>query len=104
MALREQAIVIEEQGIQLRLIADLESKIKEEQQAVDEQKAAAETERQVSECYKLENAELRQQILSLSDSRNAKLDKIANLESEVNRLTELHKESQRPWWQKLFKA
>lgn len=103
VALREQATIIEEQGLQLRLIEDLESKINMRSAEAAEHQKAAETERQISECYKQENAELRHQVLSLTDSRNAKLDKIANMELELERLRQACKEAQLPWWKKLFR-
>lgn len=103
MALREQATIIEEQGRQLRLIEDLETKVKIRSAEAAEHQRAAETERQISECYKQENAELRHQVLSLTDSRNAKLDKIANLELELQRLQQACHDAQRPWWKKLFR-
>lgn len=103
VALREQATIIEEQGLQLRLIEDLESKINMRNAEAAEHQKAAETERQISECYKQENAELRHQVMSLTDSRNAKLDKIANMELELERLRQACKEAQLPWWKKLFR-
>lgn len=103
VALREQATIIEEQGLQLRLIEDLESKINMRSAEAAEHQKAAETERQISECYKQENAELKHQVMSLTDSRNAKLDKIANMELELERLRQACKEAQLPWWKKLFR-
>jgi hypothetical protein len=102
LALREQAAVIEQQGIQLRLLSDLESKVRLESENAEAQREAAEAERIVSECYKEENAALRQQVSTLSEARNAKLEKIASLESELANIQELYKRTQVPWWKRLL--
>lgn len=102
LALHQQARMIEEQALQLRRITDLESKVRIEREATEAQRELLETERQISDCYKSENAELRKQVSEMSEAQNSSLDEITSLEAELEQVRKLYEQSRRPWWKKLF--
>lgn len=91
VALREQERVIEDQQRQLRLLPDLQKQ--------------AESEHQMAEMKALENEALKKQIAALDEERlqkEAKLEQMQALETQVNTLRQQVEDLQKPWWKKLF--
>lgn len=95
IALREQAVLIEEQSQKLRLLPDLEKLAREESEA-------AKMERESAELHKLQNLKLQEQVSELSDARDSRLQEISVLQTEIATLNAQLKSAQRPWWLKLF--
>ena len=91
VALREQERVIEDQQRQLRLLPDLQKQ--------------AESEHQTAEMKALENEALKKQIAALDEERlqkEAKLEQMQALETQVTTLRQQVEDLQKPWWKKLF--
>lgn len=91
VALREQERVIEDQQRQLRLLPDLQKQ--------------AESEHQTAEMKALENEALKKQIAALDEERlqkEAKLEQMQALETQVTTLRHQVEDLQKPWWKKLF--
>lgn len=91
VALREQERVIEDQQRQLRLLPDLQKQ--------------AESEHQMAEMKALENEALKKQIAALDEERlqkEAKLEQMQALETQVTTLRQQVEDLQKPWWKKLF--
>lgn len=91
VALREQERVIEDQQRQLRLLPDLQKQ--------------AESSHETAEMKALENEALKKQIAALDEERlqkEAKLEQMQSLETQVTTLRQQIEDLQKPWWKKLF--